>query len=148
MMTGTKTTLAVIAGAMIVAAGAYAWLGRSGDASPLARVLGKSDTAQCCPGGTADASHPTLDPNLFQGEVKQAYEVARRNPALLAQMHCYCGCDKEVGHKNLLDCFRDRHGSHCAICTGEAVEAERLAQRGMPAEQIRDVLRAKFAHGS
>jgi hypothetical protein len=147
-MTGTKTTLAVIAGAMILAAGAYAWLGGSRDARPIAGVLGTPDSARCCPGGGAEGSAATLDPNLFQGEVKQAYQVARRHPALLAQMHCYCGCDKEEGHKNLLDCFRDRHGSHCEICTGEAVEAERLAQRGIPAEQIRDALRAKFARGS
>jgi hypothetical protein len=148
MLTGTKTTLAVIAGVMILAAGAWAWIGRSQVPAPIARVLAKSDGSHCCMGGDADPSHPTLDPAGFQGEAKQAYEVARENPALLTQLHCYCGCDKEIGHRNLLDCFRTDHGSHCEICKGEAIEAERLAQRGMPVEQIRDALRAKFAHGS
>jgi hypothetical protein len=148
MLTGTKSTLAVIAGVMILAAGAYAWMGRSQAPAPISQVLAKSGGSQCCMGSGTDSSHPTLDPAGFQGEAKDAYEVARQNPALLAQLHCYCGCDKEFGHRNLLDCFRTDHGSHCAICTGEAIEAERLARRGMPVEQIRDALRAKFAHGS
>src|SRR5437763_15569465 len=47
----------------------------------------------------------TLDPNLFVGPVREAYKFARDNPALLAQLHCYCGCDKEIGHKSLLDWY-------------------------------------------
>ena len=90
----------------------------------------------------------TLDPQNFQGTVREAYEVAEKDPALLAQLHCYCGCDVTDGHKNLLDCFRDTHGSTCAICCGEARDAEAMASRGMPVEQIRDALRARYAHGS
>jgi hypothetical protein len=105
-------------------------------------------------GNAAAASDPaarlriTLDPKNFEGNVRQAYEVAEKDPALLAQLHCYCGCDKAEGHKNLLDCFRDQHGSTCAICCGEAVDAESMARRGMGIEQIRDTLRARYAHGS
>ena len=90
----------------------------------------------------------TLDPANFQGNVREAYEVAEKDPALLAQLHCYCGCDVTDGHKNLLDCFRDNHGSTCAICCGEARDAESMASRGMAIEQIRDALRARYAHGS
>ena len=90
----------------------------------------------------------TLDPKNFQGMVREAYEVAERDPALLAQLHCYCGCDKSDGHKNLLDCFRDKHGSTCGVCVGEARDAESMAGRGMAVEQIRDALRARYAHGS
>src|SRR5579862_4315765 len=89
----------------------------------------------------------TLDPQNFQGTVREAYEVAEKDPALLAQLHCYCGCDVTDGHKNLLDCYRDLHGAHCAICSGEALEAEKLAQEGMPVEKIRDALRERFGHG-
>jgi uncharacterized protein with PCYCGC motif len=96
----------------------------------------------------AEQLRVTLDPKNFQGDVRQAYEAAERNPALLAQLHCYCGCDKADGHKNLLDCFRDSHGSTCAICVGEARDAETMANRGVPVEQIRDALRARYAHGS
>ena len=89
----------------------------------------------------------TLDPNQFVGDVKKAYQVAEHHPALLAQLHCWCGCDKTDGHKNLLDCYRDTHGAHCAICSGEALEADKLAQQGMPVEKIRDALRDRFANG-
>jgi hypothetical protein len=89
----------------------------------------------------------TLDPNLFVGDVKKAYQFAERNPALLAQLYCYCGCDRTDGHKNLLDCYRDTHGSHCAICSGEALEAEKLSSQGMPIEKIREALRDRFANG-
>src|SRR5260370_7164271 len=90
----------------------------------------------------------TLDPNNFQGTVREAYQVAEKDPALLAQLHCYCGCDVTDGHKNLLDSFRDKHGSTSPICCGEARDAEAMATRGMPVEQIRDTLRARYAHGS
>ena len=54
-------------------------------------------------GRAAAAQHlrMTLDPNQFVGEVKQAYLIAESDPALLAQLHCYCGCDRTDGHKNL-----------------------------------------------
>jgi len=102
--------------------------------------------AACCIRKTAD-ENLTLNPELFKGPVQEAYRVARDNPELLSQLHCYCGCDKEYGHKSLLDCFRDQHGSKCAIGVGEAVEANQLAHQGKPVEQIRDALRARFDRG-
>ena len=145
---GTKGTLAVIAALVVMAAGAYAWFGtgsRSGDS--IANVV-NGQSAECCKGGESGSGQRlTLDPTLFKGEVRQAYQVAEDDPALLAQLHCYCGCDKTDGHKSLLDCYRDKHGSTCAICVGEAVEAEQLAKQGMPVEQIRDSLRARYGHG-
>ena len=52
----------------------------------------------------------TLDPNLFKGKTKRAYQIAREIPAILAQMPCFCECDV-FGHENLLDCFIDLHGA-------------------------------------
>jgi hypothetical protein len=51
----------------------------------------------------------TIDPNLFEGKAKDAYQVAKEIPEILAQVPCFCGC-KAVGHENLLDCFVDEHG--------------------------------------
>ena len=87
----------------------------------------------------------TLDPNQFVGPARQAYEVAEKNPALLAQLHCYCGCDRIYGHQNLLDCYRGDHGSKCEICIGEAMIAAQLSEQGSPVEQIRDALRRQYA---
>lgn len=126
--------LAALAALAIVAVGVGAWTMRSAADSPAAT--------------NATGERPTLDPARFFGVVREAYEVAQKNPALLAQLHCYCGCDKEVGHRNLLDCYRDEHGAHCPICTGEAVEAAKLADEGLPVEQIRRVLRDHYAHGN
>jgi hypothetical protein len=87
----------------------------------------------------------TLDPAQFMGEVKEAYVFAGQNRALLAELWCYCGCDKTDGHKNLLDCYRGYHGATCEICTQEALQAKRMSEQGSPVDQIRDALRRRFA---
>ncbi len=89
----------------------------------------------------------TQDPNLYQGDTKQAYMVAREHPELLAQLDCYCGCEQHEGHKNLLDCFRTNHGAGCDICVGEAVTAGQMLSQGTPVDQIREALRARYGHG-
>jgi uncharacterized protein with PCYCGC motif len=97
-------------------------------------------------GGDASTSL-TQDPQLYQGETRQAYIVARDHPELLAQLDCYCGCEEHEGHKNLLDCFRTNHGAGCDICVGEAVTAGQMLKQGTPVDQIRDALRARYGHG-
>jgi len=86
----------------------------------------------------------TLDPEQFVGPVKQAYQFAEKDPALLAQLHCYCGCDVRDGHRNLLDCYRDRHGESCELCTEEALLAERMSEQGSTVDQIRDAIRTRL----
>ena len=82
----------------------------------------------------------TLDPARFFGAARQAYEIAAKNPALLAQLHCYCGCDKEIGHQNLLDCYRGPHGATCEICTQEALLAKALSEQGSPVDESTGVV--------
>ena len=139
---GRVDSLVMVVVAVVAATAIYGgfsvYRSRAADSS-MQQTANASDAAQHL--------RMTLDSNQFVGEVKKAYQFAERNPALLAQLHCYCGCDRTDGHKNLLDCYRDTHGSHCAICTGEAIEAEKLAQQGMPVEKIRDALRDRFANG-
>jgi uncharacterized protein with PCYCGC motif len=140
MFKGIKGIVILTAAAVLVVAIAYASY-TSSNSQP-------SDRQMAAAGDPGARLRITLDPKNFQGTVREAYEVAEKDPALLAQLHCYCGCDVTDGHKNLLDCFRDTHGSTCAICCGEARDAEAMASRGMPVEQIRDALRARYAHGS
>jgi Protein of unknown function with PCYCGC motif len=52
----------------------------------------------------------TLDPNLFKGRAKRAYQIAREIPEVLAQLPCFCECEVS-GHEQLLDCFIDGHGA-------------------------------------
>jgi hypothetical protein len=146
---------AIIFGAAFATIVAFAWLW------PMFGAYDSSDTrgamcaaGHCCCTGraeaeTAPAKGPqgriTLDPNQFVGPVREAYKFAEQNPALLAQLHCYCGCDKAEGHQNLLDCYRGMHGASCEICTGEALLAKRMSDQGSPVDQIRDAIRRNFA---
>jgi hypothetical protein len=115
---------------------------------------GTATTPSCCTShqaSEAEASsnlRKTLDPMQFTGEVRQAYKIAQENPDLLVQLHCWCGCDRTNGHKNLLDCYRDHHGASCAICTGEAIEAKKLFDQGASIETIRAALKARYAGNS
>ncbi len=53
----------------------------------------------------------TLSSEFFTGEVKEGYQIAEAMPDILAGLRCYCGCDRSMGHRNLLDCFVDDHAA-------------------------------------
>lgn len=86
----------------------------------------------------------TLNPADFTGMAHDAYAVAAKYPRLLEQLHCYCGCETEGAHKNLLDCYRSTHASHCQICMHEALDAVSMYKDGDPVKQIRETLRAMY----
>jgi hypothetical protein len=52
----------------------------------------------------------TLPSGVFTGKARQAYEAAEAVPDVLEQIPCFCGCMKNPGHRNNLDCFTDQHG--------------------------------------
>jgi len=80
----------------------------------------------------------TLDPAQFQdAQTRNIYTLAAKVKPILYQEPCYCGCDKEVGHKSLLDCFTDFHGAHCILCKKEAAFTYSESQQGKTAAQIR-----------
>ena len=53
----------------------------------------------------------TLSAALFTGYAARGYQVAREIPEVLERVMCYCGCDRNPGHQNNLDCFADDHGA-------------------------------------
>ena len=80
----------------------------------------------------------TLDPAQFlDAHTKNIYTLAAKVKPVLYQEPCYCGCDKEVGHKSLLDCFTDLHGAHCILCKKEAAFTYSETQQGKTAAEIR-----------
>jgi len=80
----------------------------------------------------------TLDPKQFADpETQNIYAIAAKEKAVLYQQPCYCRCDREVGHKSLLDCYVDTHAAHCILCKKEAVFAYTETQAGKTAVQIR-----------
>jgi len=88
---------------------------------------------------------PTLDPERFEGKTREAYRAAREIPVTIAQMPCYCYCDRGMGHKSLYSCFEDDHAAHCATCVNEALMALQLEkQEKLTAAQIRERIVAQF----
>lgn len=80
----------------------------------------------------------TFDPKVFPDALNQnIYALAAKEKASLYQQPCYCHCDKHAGHKSLLDCFMDRHGSVCDVCKKEAAFAYQQSKLGKTPAQIR-----------
>lgn len=88
---------------------------------------------------------PTLSPELFTGNQKLAYEAAWEIPQTLAQLPCYCHCDRSQNHKSLLSCFESEHGENCGICIGEALMAHNLQKQGVAVSEIRKQIIAAYA---
>ena len=90
---------------------------------------------------SAEAAQPypaTLPPGQFPNPVAaHAYTVAKLIPGVLAQEPCYCFCSKTAGHRGLLDCWADLHGSACSVCIQEALFTEKLTKAGRTPAQIR-----------
>ena len=88
---------------------------------------------------------PTLEPEKFTGPTRDAYRAAKEIPVTIAQLPCYCHCDRGFGHKSLYSCFEDDHAAHCAVCVNEALLALKLEkeQKLSPA-QIRQMIIAQY----
>lgn len=87
---------------------------------------------------------PTLAPDLFTGNKRLAYQAAAEIPQTLAQLPCYCHCDRGHGHKSLHSCFESEHGENCGICIGEALMAYNLQKRGVGVSEIRKQVIAAY----
>lgn len=88
---------------------------------------------------------PVLAAAQFAGKTRQAYEAVGKIPSTIAQLPCYCHCDRGMGHKSLHSCFEDDHAAHCAVCVDEALMAYRLEREGLTAPQIRDRIVAEYS---
>jgi hypothetical protein len=88
----------------------------------------------------------TLAPQQFAGKTRLAYQAVAQIPKTIAQMPCYCDCDKHYGHKSLHSCFVDGHASQCAVCVDEALLAYKLqTEGGLTPEQIRERIVAQYS---
>ena len=90
---------------------------------------------------------PTLPPERFTGLTRDAYRAVKEIPVTIAQLPCYCHCDRGFGHKSLYSCFEDEHASHCAVCVNEALLALHLERdEKLTPAQIRDRIIAQYGH--
>jgi hypothetical protein len=92
-----------------------------------------------------EALGPVLPSAQFTGKTRQAYEAVKEIPITIAQLPCYCHCDRGMGHKSLHSCYEDDHAAHCAICVDEALMAYRLQKEGRSAAEIREQIIARFS---
>jgi hypothetical protein len=89
---------------------------------------------------------PTLDPARFargsEPGVAEGYAAARRIPALLDKIHCFCECAESpmFHHKTLLTCFTDMHAAGCGICLSEANLAAQLKDKGMSDAEVKNTV--------
>lgn len=81
----------------------------------------------------------TLDPATVPDHAREAYEIARKKPRLLAQLPCFCYCDR-MGHKSLHDCYVGVHAQECDVCLREALEADKMDSEGMSPKEIREAI--------
>ena len=88
----------------------------------------------------------TIDPKEFRDtQTQNIYGLAAEVKAVLYQQPCYCHCDRHRGHKSLLDCFVDKHGSECVLCKKEAVYSYLQTKAGkMPAEIREKIIEGKW----
>ena len=89
-------------------------------------------------------NRPVLSPALFSGKQKLAYQYASEIPKVLDSLFCYCYCKKNHGHKTLLTCFTNMHGSKCSICMDEVIYAYELYQDGESLDAIVVAVDKKF----
>jgi hypothetical protein len=89
---------------------------------------------------------PTLPAADFTGKTRAAYKVAEQIPETLAQLPCYCYCDRGMGHKSLHSCFEDEHAAHCVVCVDEALLAYSLTKDAkMTPQQVREKIVEKYS---
>lgn len=86
----------------------------------------------------------TLSPGYFYGKTGKAYQSAKEIPQILDGIYCYCHCQKHSGHKSLLSCFVDKHGSQCGACINQAIMAHELHKQGLKKKEIVKQVNAIF----
>jgi hypothetical protein len=131
-------TILVGAAVCCLVFGAFAFAGAQNSAQSPSPAAPTSDVPAFHATPPHDPLPATLDPSLFPDILNQnIYALAAKEKKILYQQPCYCRCDREVGHKSLLDCYVDRHASVCATCKMEAVFAYQESRKGKSAAEIR-----------
>lgn len=96
-------------------------------------------------GAVAMAEPPvvTVELSNVTSAIADDYHYAADNLTNFAQIPCYCGCDRSLGHRNLADCYVtatgawDAHASGCAVCGNETATAREQLTAGTPIIDVR-----------
>jgi hypothetical protein len=88
---------------------------------------------------SAEPLNAILDPSSVPYFAQTGYKIAQRKPKLMAQLPCFCYCEK-FGHTSLHTCFETTHAVSCDICLKEAIDADRMDSEGMSPQEIREII--------
>ncbi len=87
--------------------------------------------------------------NSLKGDIKEAYDYAVKNPEILSNFSCYCGCEK-IKHTSNKSCFIKKidqdiisltnHSVSCPICIDVALTVKYLIHDGFSLKEIRSIL--------
>jgi len=113
--------------------------------APPAPPAATNSCTACVERGSILPAKLFADPR-FDKEVVPAYEAARKYPATLDRLHCFCECQESMAHrhKTLLTCFTSNHAAGCGICLREALMAAELKEKGLPDDQIENTVESVF----
>lgn len=93
-----------------------------------------------------------------EANVQVAYQFAIAHPDLLAQIPCYCGCEKTLHHKHNLDCYiaafnpdgsvarYTDHAAYCGVCVDTTLLARKLAGEGQTAQAIHTAIDTQYGY--
>jgi Protein of unknown function with PCYCGC motif len=85
----------------------------------------------------------TVALSALPSEMAAMYQYAAAHREAFAEIPCYCGCDRSLGHRNLEDCFVnadgswDAHAAGCGVCTVESTMAKALLDEGTDVAVVR-----------
>ncbi|MBU4220443.1 MAG: PCYCGC domain-containing protein [Euryarchaeota archaeon] len=79
-----------------------------------------------------------------------AYTYVTKNPEILEQIPCFCGCGGHSGHRFLRDCFihddwtYDEHARYCDVCIGLAMKTQNHLESGKTLKETRALIDKEF----
>jgi hypothetical protein len=152
-----KTKMLIVVGLVLTAGGIVMWTlrqvpdsGRHG--SQMAHSPSPPESSQSEPRvpqfyqAAPSSLPPVLPAARFIGKTNAAYKAVSEIPETIAQLPCYCHCDKAHGHKSLYSCFETDHAASCAVCVDEALLAYRLEkEEKLKPDQIRDRIITQYS---
>jgi hypothetical protein len=131
---GSVIALALIVATAVIVAGGLIGLGFGMRAGPASMDLGMPMASGT--DGFTLANVPA--------HVAEHYRAAREAGDPYQAVPCFCGCEATLGHRNLYECFVTRdgawepHAAGCAVCIDESARIQRMRERGLPHDVMRE----------
>lgn len=91
-------------------------------------------------------------------EVEAAYQFAADNPTILAQIPCFCGCEKMLGHQHNLACYITTfnadgsvaeytdHAAYCAVCLDITRTVREMSGEGKTVQAIHNAIDVQYSN--